>query len=546
MKQACLTLKINYVHHRIVAVLFLCAAVITSQSLYAAKFVSKSRNTDKTTIEEVQVAPKDEAVIDNLNETAEVLESTSGSAEAPVFRAKDKSADPLEFPNSILNQRKVPPAPETSATTISTESSTPGTSSNVEPESFEDLEQQLKQTNKDKPITVSRLTGKLTLSEAELLALDIDPLVKRAQNQQEAFKQQAVAAYSWPDPKIRMGVVNLSADSYDFDQEPMTQAVIGVAQPFPPAGATSASRNKFNELASAQGFDAEDQQFKTLMGVRKSWFNVYLQHHSRLLVQKSLKEFDQLIKITRYQYRAGSGKQQDVVRAQLEQSLLEDREKDIQEMSEAALAELHKWVGDAARQQELDMQFPVLPELPDKRQLESNLEEHPAVRVSKSRVKASENEVEFANAQFRPGWMLDLSYGYRGANRDNLISAMFVVDLPLFTGNRQGRQLSASKAGLAAAKNMLDDTRRTYKQKYNDGIALFTRTNERLEFYRTQLLPQAQQNTKATMNAYQSGVTGFNDVVRARLTELTSQLQYLKLQVDQAKAQADLLYLAGG
>jgi outer membrane protein TolC len=225
---------------------------------------------------------------------------------------------------------------------------------------------------------------------------------------------------------------------------------------------------------------------------------------------------------------------------------LEDRDKEIQEKWESALAELQKWLGSTYVHRELDMEFPQLPTIPVQRELEANLEQHPAVRVSKARVKASENEVEFANAQFRPGWMLDLSYGYRGANRDNVLSAMFIVDLPLFTGKRQGKELSASKADLSAAKNMLDDTRRVYQQKYADGLAAYQRTNERLEFYRTQLLPQAQQNTKATMNAYQSGVTGFNDVVRARLTELTSQLQFLKLQVDQAKAQADLLYLAGG
>ena len=547
MKRRSLELKRNviFIRHAIMVLMFACFAV--PQSLQAAKFVSKSRQTEEpkleTTNPEVEKTEslsveQDATPVDPASLDPEIADPET---DPELIKSIERNTDPLEFPNSILNQRKLPPESVKSTAPASEVAPAASQQPVVDPLEFPNS-----LLNTAKPSRTAGSGVKLSLSEAERLALELDPLVKRAQDLQAALQDRAVAANTWPDPKVRMGVVNLSAETYDFDQEPMTQAVIGVAQAFPPAGATSAKRDKFNELSSAEGFGAEDQKLKTLMGVRKSWFNVYLQHHSRALVQQSLKQFDQLIKITRYQYRAGSGKQQDVVRAQLEQSLLEDRDKEIQEKWESALAELQKWLGSTYVHRELDMEFPQLPTIPVQRELEANLEQHPAVRVSKARVKASENEVEFANAQFRPGWMLDLSYGYRGANRDNVLSAMFIVDLPLFTGKRQGKELSASKADLSAAKNMLDDTRRVYQQKYADGLAAYQRTNERLEFYRTQLLPQAQQNTKATMNAYQSGVTGFNDVVRARLTELTSQLQFLKLQVDQAKAQADLLYLAGG
>ena len=82
---------------------------------------------------------------------------------------------------------------------------------------------------------------------------------------------------------------------------------------------------------------------------------LYHQFHARQLVRQGLKEFDQLIKITRFQYRAGRGKQQDVVRAQLEQSLLQDQEQSFAARWEAALAGLQRWVGTAVDGQALDM-----------------------------------------------------------------------------------------------------------------------------------------------------------------------------------------------
>jgi outer membrane protein TolC len=76
-------------------------------------------------------------------------------------------------------------------------------------------------------------------------------------------------------------------------------------------------------------------------------------------------------------------------------------------------------------------------------------------------------------------------------------------------------------------------------------MAVYNRANERVQLYEGSVLPHSRQNTEATLNAYQSGVTDFNVLVRARLTELKSELQFVKLNVERAKAQVELLYLAG-
>lgn len=394
-------------------------------------------------------------------------------------------------------------------------------------------------------------SSKLTLSRALEIALRIDPMLAMSQAKETAFREKAVAAYSWPDPKLQVGMMNLPTDTFAIDQEPMTQMVIGVAQAFPPAGTVTAMRDKFSEMAQEAGHTSRDNELKTTQGVRLTWLNVYYQFHASQLVKKSLGVFEQYTEVARFQYRAGRGKQQDVIRSQLEYSRLEDKVISFQEQWEAGLADLYKWTGREIIGQEMDMSFPKLPALPRSQELKAGLVSHPAIEAGQSRVDASGNEVKLADARFNPGWMLDLKYGYRGADpkgndRADFISAMVMVDLPFFTGKRQGRELLASKSMLEASKNSLDDLRRNYQQQFDINLAAFNRAEERLELYSSRLLPQAEQNTEATLNAYQSGVTSFNDLARSQLTELDSQLQYLKLQVDQARAQVRLLYIAGG
>ena len=60
-----------------------------------------------------------------------------------------------------------------------------------------------------------------------------------------------------------------------------------------------------------------------------------------------------------------------------------------------------------------------------------------------------------------------------------------------------------------------------------------------------QLQQEAAANAQASLKAYQSGVTEFTGLMRARITDLDVRLEALRIRVDRARAQANLLYLAG-
>lgn len=390
----------------------------------------------------------------------------------------------------------------------------------------------------------------MTLSQAESMALKNDSLSKKAEAQRDSLLEKSVAANTWPDPKLSLGMMNLSASTFDFQQEPMTQAVIGVTQMFPPWGAVGAQSEQMSSMSEAMGHAAKNQRLVTLSGVRKSWMMVYMQYHAKRLVKESLDVFGQFIDVTKFQYRQGRGNQQDVIRAQLEQNLLEDKLSEVNAYYEVALAALTRWLGKPVAQDGLDMEFPALPDLPSEGQIEGKLENHPTVLQRKMNINSAENGVTFANSQSRPGWALNLQYGFRadapsGMARDDLVSAMLTFELPLFTGKRQDRLVAASKSELVSSQEDLDDWRREIRMRFEKSVAMYTRADERVQLYKGSVLPHSRQNTEATLKAYKSGVTDFNVLVRARLTELKSQLQFYMLQVERANAQIDLLYFAG-
>lgn len=391
----------------------------------------------------------------------------------------------------------------------------------------------------------------LDLAAAERLAREQDRSAPALQAGAEALQERAVAAGQLPDPKLKLGAMNFPTDSFDRGQEAMTQLQIGVQQAFPPGASRQLKQQRITAMAEASSAGAADQARTVQREVRERYLELYYQWQAGRTVAASRNLFEQLREVTEYQYAAGRKNQQDVLRANVELALLEDRNTRIDTETDRARAALARLIGPDAALRPLAEAFPELPPLPTLLSLEQGLDAHPVMQMEGSRVAAGALGVDLAREQYKPAWMLDLTYGERtgdnpnGSARSDFLSAMVTLDLPLFTDKRQDRLLSAEQQELAATQLKREDRRRELQRMLAADYAEWTRLGQRLDRYADEVLPQAQQNASASLHAYQSGVTDFSGVMRARLTELDSRLTALRLRVDRARAQARLLYLSG-
>ena len=167
-----------------------------------------------------------------------------------------------------------------------------------------------------------------------------------------------------------------------------------------------------------------------------------------------------------------------------------------------------------------------------------------------AKTDAARHGVKVALEQYKPGFTFDLTYGSRrgrnpdGSSRPDMVSAMLMLDIPLFAEKRQDRRLAAGREEVMAATYNRADKLRELQRAVNDGYARLKLLEERDKLYRTRLLRAAKLNADASLRAYQSGVSEFTTLMRARLKQLDTRLQALQVRVDHAKVQAQLLYLA--
>ncbi len=394
-------------------------------------------------------------------------------------------------------------------------------------------------------------SGGLTLAEAERLALQQDPQIAAARATAEALDADAVADGQLPDPKLRTGLYNVPLDDFDLRSVPTSQLRLGVQQAFPRGDSLKYKTLRKQSQAEAQRQKSRVQILRARRAVRLGYLDLYYYREAERISRASRGLFASLQEITQAHYAAGSSSQQDVLRAELELSRLDDRITAFVNGAEKARGALSRWIGDSAWRQ-LASGFPQLPKLPTTQVLQEQLEKHPGILLQSALMQSSEEAVHLAQEQYKPGWTAGIEYRMRfgdnpdGSDRGDMAAVMFSMDLPVFSAQRQDQRLAASQKRADAAFYRRDNLMRQLRKTLAVESANRKRLSERLQRYQQQLLQQAQANAEAALLAYQSGTSDFTALMRARITELDVRLQALKLRVDLAKAAARLLYLNSG
>ncbi|MBA2352767.1 MAG: TolC family protein [Burkholderiales bacterium] len=382
----------------------------------------------------------------------------------------------------------------------------------------------------------------LGLDEAAELALNNQPLLAGQQSAIKAAEQNAVAASQLPDPKLTGGLKDYpvtGSDALSFTRDNFTMLTVGVSQEFPrqEKRRLRGVREQLDAQQKAQELDLMQRTIRRDAAL--AWLDVFYPEQAMQLVRALQKESQIQIESLGIAYRAGKKSQADVLGENVTLDLLRDREAEYAKRAALARAALSRWIGEAA-DLPVSEALPELPEPPSLQRVLQQAENHPHLNNLSKQVEAAQNEVALARQAYKPDVRVDVYYGARPAFSD-FIGVQVGVDLPLFTKNRQDRNLSSRLALLDKSQSLKEDASRAIKAEVRRYYAEWSSAEERTaRYFDKAILPQARQRLEAAVAAYQSGRVDLASVLEARRAELDLQLQRLALQVDAAKAAVQL------
>jgi outer membrane protein TolC len=373
----------------------------------------------------------------------------------------------------------------------------------------------------------------LTLDEAVAIARDNDPWLLGSEYRESALKAQSTAAGTLPDPVVNVGFVNVPTDSWDFDQENMTQFKVGVMQQFPRGDTRALSRQRLALLGSQYPHQRDERRAKVTANITQLWLEAYRAQESIRLIELDRELFEHLVDVAQSSYSSALGRtSMDPV-----------------------------WNGGERYDQELAPTLPQLellqPQLYSGSDevpapvLARHLQRHPAILSIERRIDASKTDIELAEQKYRPQFSVNAAYGYReddpmGNDRADFFSVGVAFDLPLFTSKRQDQQVQSAIADSEALRTEKWLALRNMMAAFATQRSRLQRLEQRRELYRSRLLQEMQEQAEASLTAYTRDDGDFSEVVRARIDELNARVEALDIEVDRLQVISQLNYFFAG
>ncbi|MBW4966953.1 TolC family protein [Pseudoalteromonas sp. CR1] len=384
----------------------------------------------------------------------------------------------------------------------------------------------------------------LNLSHALSYALANDPWLSASRHQEQAVMAQSIMAGTLPDPTLTLGLMNLPTNGYAFDQEGMTQFKVSVNQKFSRGDSLALKQASLLQSSQQYPWQRADRLAQVKAIVTEFWLKAYRAQRSINLIEKDRELFTQLIQITEASYASTQGKtrQQDIIRAQLELTRLEDKLLTLEQQLHSAKNRLAQWLPITMLEKPLDGKFITPPALTNFNTLEFGqliqlLMAHPAIVAIEQSVLAKQTQVRLAKQSYQPQIGVNVGYGYRadtpmGQSRADLLSVGVSIDLPLFTDNRQDQQVKSAISIAEATKTQKRVALQKLKGMYFKEYSQLSQLQKRNTLYQNTLLVQMAEQSQATLNAYTRDDGDFSDVMQARISELNAKIDALNIQVD--------------
>lgn len=385
------------------------------------------------------------------------------------------------------------------------------------------------------PFTVWASPSILSLNQALEEALNNNPNLAKMQARSQAMAAKPSQASALPDPTLHFNAMNIPNDTYDLDQEPMTQIQVGISQAFPFPGKRSLKKNISELKSRAANTQVDETRLQLEKFIKITWWQLFFLDRALEIIDRNRTLLKQFINIARTKYEVGEGLQQDVLLAQLELSKLLDKQIQLQANRKEQSIRLNQLLG---RTPETNIILPVtvslkLPIIADQKTLLLKADSNrPLLKVYRQQLDASSQRLELSKKGYYPDFNLGAFYGNRQGenamddNWSDFVSFKVGLKIPLYFSSKQGKAIDQSAAERLSQEHALLDANNKVIAQISQARIDFQKSREQFELFQHGIIPQAQQTVASMLAGYQVNKVDFLNLVRSQITLFNYETRY--------------------
>lgn len=400
------------------------------------------------------------------------------------------------------------------------------------------------------PVTAETLPG-ADVESLLKLARDANPELAAMRYEAEAVYERISSAGALPDPILRTELMDITrqgtASSFNLLPGTTGSTKYTLIQALPFWG----KRELRRELAEAEAQQARgraDTSWEDLAArIKTSHAQYYVFFRAEALTRELLDLTSQLEKISQARYANGLAPQQDVIRAQLEQTSLRSDLVELENSVHHSKVKLNALLNRSAT---APLAAPLtLRKLPaanklDQDALQDNLRaRNPQLSTETARVSAATKNRELVYRNRYPDFNLGVSPLQSGGQVSEW-GVMVEFNLPLQQESRRAQEREAQSM-LAAAESRRESTQNQLLADLAENISELEAARRIENLAQNSQLPQAELSFKAALAGYENGKVDFATLLDAQRQIRKARLDALKAQGEAQKSLAEIERLLG-
>ena len=378
-------------------------------------------------------------------------------------------------------------------------------------------------------------------------AMERNPEIQAARRAVEARRARVPQAGAWPDPKLSLSYGgNLLPPFTIMPGDPSSNRQIMAEQEIPLPGKTHLRTQVAATEADAEAFVVDAVARRVTAEVKQAYFDLYFTDQSIRTLRKDRELLEKFEKVAEIRYSVGKAAQQDVLRAQVELSKLNERATMIEQSRQTLTAQINSLrdlVADAPIGSPAELRPSVFASSLD--DLSSSAQSSfPDLKRQRTMVDGNRLAVDLARKEVRPDFSIGYTYMQRHGMPD-MYGITLSTSLPIFRHSKQDMAIAEAAANLESSRRMeaneLTLLRYRVKQEYLEVEA----AEQLLKLYSQAIVPQSRLALESSVTSYETGTSDFLTVLANFSTVLDYELNYQQQLVNHEKALARLEELTG-
>ncbi|WP_341677263.1 TolC family protein [Niveibacterium sp. SC-1] len=382
------------------------------------------------------------------------------------------------------------------------------------------------------------------------LARNASPQLRAAQMEAAAAMERVQPAGALPDPMLKielMDLTNMGNSSVQLSPAQVGSTKYTVSQQLPFWGKRDLRREIANAEAQAVGQGAADTWLELSTLIKRSYAQFWQSVNTERLTREIGDLMNRIEKVARSRYAGGLTAQQDVVRAQLELTqiqqelvLLENEQRGVRSMLNGLVSRgPHEPIAEPERLRKVPQ--PVALEVGA---LIDRLKAHnPQLAAEASRILGAEKNRELTRLNRMP----DFNVGIAPTQQDSRIAEwelMLEMNVPIQFETRRSQERESERMLDAARSREEALTHRIIGELAGAVSAL--EASRRIEsLTETTLLPQSEATFQAALVGYENGRVDFATLLDAQRAIRKARQDVIRARADQQARLADIERLVG-